>query len=144
MKSAYGIRIHLSREKLVFNVVPKSVFLSSAYAYDCFCPPPRQFLPRDSITAVQVFTLSDFDGSHAANADISDYFKVYSQFSFTTIPDYLDEASWVIYDESGLEVQLDLLLMTAPSINTKHKFSVRLFLSDGRILEQQTTEIDLI
>lgn len=145
-KTAYGIRIHLSREKIACINRSRSVFIQSAFAYKCDCPPPNQFLPEDSITSIKVFTVNDFDATHSANSDISDYFKVYTAylFTFTTIPDYLRNTSPVLYSENELEVKLDLLLMTPPSFNNQHRFRVQITLSDGRVLQQETSEIQLV
>jgi hypothetical protein len=143
LKTAYGIRIQLTREKTVCNGKQPTLFIQSAYAFDCDCPPVNQLLPKDSVTSIKIFTLNDFDVTHSANADISDYFKVYQQFYFSTIKDYLKNSESTLYDDTELQLTLDLLLMTAPSINTQHKFKIQITLSNGRILEQETSQIQL-
>lgn len=140
-KAAYGIRIDVVREKTAAH--RKTLFLPAAYAYSCGCPPPLEILPRDSITAIRVFTLQDFDASHAAGSDVSGYFKSYTPYYFLSITDYLQKSRTVLLDESELSTRVDLLLMTPPALNTLHQFRVRLTLSDGRTLEQETTPIDL-
>jgi hypothetical protein len=143
VKTGYGIRVQLNREKTVSNGKQGALFIQSAYAFDCDCPPVNQLLPKDSVTSIKIFTLNDFDATHSANADISDYFKVYRFFSFSTIKDYLKNSKSTLYEDSELELTLDLLLMTAPSINAQHKFKVQITLSDGRVLEQETSQIQL-
>jgi hypothetical protein len=140
-KEAYGIRVAIGRERTA--LLRRSLFLPAAYAFSCDCAPPMQILPRDSITAIQVFTLQDFDGSHPAGADISALFKGYKPYYFSSIPDYLREWPLVLFNESELPATIDLLLMTPPTLNTVHRFRVRLTLSDGRTLEQETPPIEL-
>jgi len=150
-KNAYGIKVGLHREIVACNRKNIQTFIQSAYATSCECPPPNQFLPKDSVTSFKILTLYDFDLNHSADSDISDYFKIYNQFSFITITDYLksdkdyySNSNLILYNENDLEIELDLLLMTAPSINITHKFKIQIVLSDGRILEQETSEIELI
>jgi hypothetical protein len=141
-KAAYGIRIELVREKTA--ALRKSLFLPAAYAFSCGCPPPMEIRPGDSITALQVFTVRDFDASHAAGSDISAYFKGYNPYYFLSIPDYLEKWGTLLYNESELLTKVDLLLMTPPAVTGVHQFRVRLTLSDGRVLEQDTPTIELV
>src|SRR5687768_8173772 len=69
IKAAYGIRIQLLREITACTNKPNSIFFQSAYANRCDCPLPNQFVPKDSIATIKIFTLSDFDNSHPANSD---------------------------------------------------------------------------
>ena len=143
LKKAYGIRLHLVREIFVTNKSPQYIFIQSAYADS----PPiyyHDYLPLDSIVSMQIFTINDFDDFHPAGSEITDYFKVYQNYSFTPIKEYLNKASKIYSHLSDLQVDIDMLLMTAPIINTKHQFKIQIKLSDGRILTQETTMINLI
>lgn len=144
IKTAYGIRIQLHREKIACIEGPNSIFIQSAFATSCDCPPPYQFLPKDSITTIKILSLNDFNSNHSANSEISDYFKVFNHYSFSTIQEYLKNTRSVLNYESEFEIKIDLLLMTAPTINNQQKFRVQITLSDGRILEQETSIIELI
>jgi len=42
------------------------------------------------------------------------------------------------------DIEIDLMLMTVPTINNRHQFKVRIELSNGHIFEEQTTEIELL
>lgn len=143
-KNAYGIRLELTREKLACLEKRYSFFIQSTYAMSCGCPPPNQFNAKDSITAIKVITLRNFDGTHAAGSEVSNYFKIYNQFSFTSISDYLKSSSATLFNEKDLKPQIDFLLMTAPTVTGEHQFRIQLILSDGRILETETSTIDLI
>jgi len=143
-KSAYGIRIKLTREKTALIDKPMIVFGECAYARECFCRPPDQFLPDDSLTAIRVITLNDFNSDHLANSDVSGYFKVYVPYSFYTFDDYVKNTSASLFYENDLQINIDLLLMTPPASVGAHQFRVQIVLSDGRTLEQDTPTIDFI
>jgi hypothetical protein len=143
-KTAYGIRVQLVREKIVRVDKPGIVFGQAAYAYDCFCNPTDEFLPNDSITAIRVLTLNDFNSDHPANSDVSGYFKVYTPYSFYTIDDYLKYQGNTFYSESELQLSFNMFLMTPPASGGAHQFRVQFILSDGRMLVQDTPTIDLI
>ena len=143
-KNAYGFRLQLTREKLACLEKRYSFFIQSTYAMSCRCPPPTQFMAKDSINSIKVFTIQNFDGAHPAGSDVSDYFKVYRGFSFTTIGDFLKTSKQTLFDERELQPLTDFLLMTAPAIVGARRFKVQLTLSDGRVLETETSTIDLI
>jgi hypothetical protein len=144
-KEAFGIRIKLNREKTACFIPRHSIFIQTAYATSCDCPPEIEFLAKDSVTTIKIFTLNDFDAKHSANSDISDYFKVFDQqhFSFSTISGFLKKDNTTLFNERELEATLNLLLMTPPSLNKNHSFKIVINLSDGRILQGITTPIDL-
>jgi len=151
-KHAYGVRVTFTREVVACRAKQTPTFFQSAYAFSCDCPPELTIAPKDSIVSIHLFAEHDFDPSHPADSDVSDYFKVYfpDAFSFTSIEDYLQPvinyrgySNLVLFDESQLEEELTLLLMTPPE-NTVNKFRIQITLSDGRIFEQTTEEIDLI
>jgi hypothetical protein len=144
-KNAYGIRIYLVREQVSYTKPNSSIFIQSAYAVDCFCP-TNTYLARDSILSIKIFTVNDFDSQHAANSDVTDYFKIIH--SYQSIENYVANIQYTFgeYRDSlaDSEFQIDVLLMTAPTTNNKQQFTVQVALSDGRILEQQTPEIELL
>jgi hypothetical protein len=155
-KKAYGIQVNFHREIVAYDQNPLPIFFQTAYALTCDCPPPLEILARDSIVTLRIFSVYDFDSNHPVNSDISEYFKIFENNSFITINEYVkfrkeytyrygnSKSGWTLYDESELESQITLLLMTAPKININNKFKVQIILSDGRMFEQETTEIDFI
>lgn len=143
IKTAYGIRINFTRENIACIKKTNTFFIQSANALSCKCPPDH-YLPRDSITSLKIFTLNDFDSNHSANSDISDYFKVFKKNTFTPISSYLKNSDSSLYYNQGYNQDTDILLMSPPTINNKHKFKVQIILSDGRVLEQETLLIELI
>ncbi|WP_221390570.1 DUF5034 domain-containing protein [Dyadobacter sp. NIV53] len=143
-KEAYGIRTQLNREETACLNPFKYLFIQTAYATSCGCPPPNQLLARDSVIAIQIFTLNDFDVNHPANSDISDYFKIFKGSSFSTIANFIKMYNTVLYSKSELELSFDALLMIPPNLNQNNYFKIKIILSDGRTLEGTTTSIDLI
>lgn len=142
-KEAFGVRLQLEREKTAFYKPIQPVFFQSAYAFRRECPPPR-ILPRDSVLSLKVFTLNDFDASHPAGSDVSDYFKVFERNNFRPIEPYLKAENTTLFSEEQLKEKLDLLLMTAPVLNKSHQFKIEISLSDGRLIELFSTAINLI
>jgi hypothetical protein len=150
-KNAYGIKIEFQKKIVACREKAIPAFFQSAYAFSCLCPPEYQIHPKDSVISIKIFTLYTFDENHVTNSDISDYFSVYSRFSFRPIDEYLTpeidydgNSTNVLYRNDDLTTDIDLLLMKAPSMNTTHQFRVEVTLSDGRVFEKETTEIDLI
>jgi hypothetical protein len=143
-KAAYGIRVQLVREKVVHINKPAIVFGQAAWAYGCHCPPTDEFLPNDSVIAIRVLTLYNFNSDHPANSDVSAYFKVYTPYNFQTLDAYTKYIGTSFYSETELQLSFNMLLMTPPASGGAHQFRVQFILSDGRILEQDTPTIDLI
>ena len=145
-KKAYGIRVKLDREKTACVTPSPSLFVSSAYAFSCDCPPALELSAKDSITKIQIFTINEFDANHAANSDISTYFKIFEQgfYSNNTISEFLIGNNRKLNNNSELISTPDFLLMTPPSINKTHSFKIVITLSDGRSFEEITNSVDLI
>lgn len=144
-RKAFGLRLNLIREMIV-SVNKKSKFniISSANAMTkCKCQ-DYSWLPSDTIKLVTIHSLKNFDENHDAGSDITGYMKVYRRYVFQTIPEYLAGIRTIVSYEGDLQVQMDLLLMEPPISAGKHQFKISVFLSDGRILEQTTPEIDLL
>lgn len=144
IKTAYGIRVQLIREKTACVNKPQVMFGQAAYAYDCSCPPTDEFLPNDSITSIRILTLRKFNNDHPVNSDVSSYFRVYTSSYFYTLDDYLKYLGATFNNEAELQFTFDMLLMTPPASGGPNQFRVQFILSDGRILEQDTPTIDFI
>jgi hypothetical protein len=149
-KNAYGIRLYLTREKYAIARTQRlnSIFIQSAYATSIECPPEYMYSPNDSIVFVKILTINDFDNKHSENSDITDYFRV--SHSYSTVENYVANMRYTYGDNlefeqsRGQEIEIDLLLMTVPTTNNRQQFEVQVALSDGRILKQQTLEIELL
>jgi hypothetical protein len=150
-KNVYGIRLYLTKEKnTVAHTKPiNSIFTQSAYAFHRECPPEYIFSPSDSIKSIKIFTLNTFDNQHAKNSDITSYFRI--AHSYSKIEDYVKNMAFTYEYNSDFEtfpekdvMRIDLLLMTAPKTSNNQQFKIQVVLSDGRILEEQTPEIQLL
>ena len=149
-KNAYGIRLNFQIEEKLATVRVKQInsfFIQSAYATSVeSCPYVYQSV--ESIVSIKVFTLHNFDNLHTENTDITEYFKVAQTYS--SVEDYLSNRDFqkAIRDYGSFinlgKFEIDLMLMTPPTTNNRQQFKVRVELSDGRIFEEQTTEIELL
>ena len=142
-KSAYGIRMNLVRETVVCNHNRTSLFISSAYAFKCDCEPPNQILPRDSITALHISTVNDFDATHPAGSDVTEYFYQYQKNNYRSIPDYLSRQAEVVFDAAQDSLVVDFLLMQAPAAAGIYSFEIAVTLSDGRTKNARTNPAQL-
>jgi hypothetical protein len=145
LRRAYGIRISISRSEGICEVIKnKSLFIQSAYATSCDCPPENLYRPLDSIISVVVTTLNDFNSGYTANSDVTDLFQVFRGNDFTGLPGYINNQENELYEFVEPAFEFDILLMSPPTIGTEHEFEVSVVLSDGRILKAQTGKIHLI
>lgn len=143
-KKAYGIRLQINREETACLQRKISLFSQPVYAFSCDCGAALEFIPRDTIQSIHIISLKQFDAANGSNSDVSAYFKVYENYSYTTIENYLKHAYITVHEEKELLLNLDLLLTNPPaSLEQDQRFKVRITLSDGRILEQETTDIKL-
>jgi len=150
-KNAYGIRLFLTRERDIIARARQinSVLIQSVHAITIYCPPKYIYTARDSIISIKIFTINDFDNQHLAGADITSYFR--TPRSFSTVESLVADMGYTSWDYFGdgwdylvRKLRIDLLLMFAPTANNLHQFKVQVELSDGRILEQYTTEVELL
>lgn len=149
--TAFGIKVSFSRQ-LAWSANSLHSPFTTSHAFTCDCPPELEILPKDSITDFRVFTVNNFDVEHPAGAEVTDYFRVYQFYSFTSISEFIKNGSsygygtsrWALYSNDELNSSLNLLLMKAPEPTGMHRFRVRIALSDGRVLEKETREINLM
>ncbi|MGV8091386.1 MAG: DUF5034 domain-containing protein [Mangrovibacterium sp.] len=143
-KKAYGIRVSINRSENICEVERNnSLFIQSAYATSCDCPPESQYMALDSIVSVAITTCNDFDSEHLGCSDVSELFYVFERNEFTSIPEYIGNVKTELYDFMNPTFEFDLLLMSPPTIGIEHQFEVTIELSDGRILNAQTGIIEL-
>lgn len=155
LKEAYGVRVHLYRDLLARSGAPRAGFITPAQAFSCDCSRDAKVSPKDSITAIHIVTRYDFDASHPAGSDISDLFRVHTEVfpnqdlvtldAYIRYPDLLYKSDAYDAVEAFIAaLAFDILLMEAPAAGGLHRFNIQLALSDGRILEQETAEIELL
>lgn len=144
LKEAFGIRMTVKCEATA-SVQPKvSFFINRSYAFSCGCDPAIQYLAKDSVVALRIITLEDFDPQHLAGADVSAYFKLYTRNNFTGINEYLERNATVFYYDEAKNINLDALLMKAPTANGTFTFRVEMELSDGRSFAKESSTIELL
>ena len=147
-KNAYGIRLYLSREQnaTTFTKQVNSIFFHSAYAFHCGCPPECIYSASDSIISINIFTVRKFDDQHPENSNITNYFRPDMENYVANMRySYESEKPNAFSIEGSIgKLIIDLLLMTAPTSDDLQQFKIQIVLSDGRILEELTSEIELI
>jgi hypothetical protein len=137
----YGIQIKLNSTIQVSHSIRKSFgFIQTAQA--CSCPEPM-FVPKEYVVAVEISSNNDFNSFHPKNSDLSSYFQLkLSNDNIFTIGDYLQYLKK--FPQKNYSAFLEgLYLQYSPEKRSKHKFRVKVTLSDGRILEAETAEIEL-
>jgi hypothetical protein len=137
----YGMQIQLLTENLAVRKQNINWGLMQT-AQACSCP-EISFIAKEDITSIAIFSNNDFDASHPKNTDLSLYFKVKKPNLMVTIADYLKNLKDYSYLASTAFYE-GVFLQVSPTLNKKHKFRIKMTLSDGRILEAETTEVELI
>lgn len=144
LKEAYGLRIRIGCETTACNRGRTSFFINPAYAFSCGCEAPIQYHPKDSVTGLKVITLNDFDALHPAGSDITARFKMFSGYVFTDLAGYLESKPPVFNAHGVKNIVLDALLMEPAAQTGNHRFRVEVDLSDGRVLETETSMVELL
>lgn len=136
----YGIQIQLQTEIIVLNKKQIRFGLMQA-AYACSCP-EDDFIAKDNIASLKIFSNNDFDATHPKNTDLSLYFKAKRNNAMVTITDYIAaiKDQFDVYPNNFYE---GVFLQTMPTLNKKHRFKIVITLTDGRVLEAETTEVEL-
>lgn len=110
-------------------------------AYACSCDNDN-FISKEAILSLKIVSNNDFDTSHPKNTDLSLYFKARKGATLIPIADYIKTSNDINYDIM-YAFNEGVFLQVTPNVNKKHKFKLTITLSDGRILEAETTEIEL-
>ena len=140
-KNDYGIMVALNLSLDICKTTPhSSFFISTAVACSC---PNDSYTPRQGISAINIYTVNDFDTIHNANSDITDYFSVVYGDSFISIDTYLNYYDGELYGYDDYQRLFDILLTSSPTIGSKHRFKVILTLADGKEIIEETTEVIL-
>lgn len=72
----YGLQVQFDTKETVFSKFEFNGLMPSAFACKCG---QGYFSPRDTLKSIRIFTLKDFDASHPAGSELSDYFKFLKQ-----------------------------------------------------------------
>lgn len=137
----YGIQVqHLTEEVALRKPQIYWGLIQSAYACSC----PGDYLKsKEEIVSVKIISNNDFDTNHPKGSDLSSIFMVkrYYNDELSPINDYLKTLK--LEYQSNYPFQKGIFLQVAPTIAKKHKFKIAITLTDGRILEAETTEVEL-
>lgn len=137
----YGIQIQLLNTQLALDKKRINWGLIQQ-AQACKCA-GDDFIPKENILSIKIFSTNDFDTSHPRNTDLSLYFKVKKYNTTVPITEYIK--SLIDYPYMANTAFFEgIFLQVAPSMAKRHKFRLEIALSDGRILAAETTEVELI
>ncbi len=140
-KQAYGIRSSLYRNTGTCQINTQGLS-TMAYGMSCDCPTEEQFIARDSILSISIFTLTDFDGIQAGD-EVTEFFRVFRSTEFEPVKEYFMDidftTSWPITDV----VYFDFLPVNPPATGGEYHFSIEIELSDGRTLSASPPAVEL-
>jgi len=137
----YGFKMQLLSDRVAQkNQKVNWGFIQKAYACSCA---EDIYKSKEHILTLEIFSNNDFDASHPKNTDLSAYFKVKIYNNLNTMIEYVKYIN-KFYQSSSNPFYWGIFLQAVPSLSKKHKFRIKITLSDGRILEAETTEVELI
>lgn len=148
---AYGIRVLLDRQEVIpeepqmATLTGSFSLMQTAYAFQCGCPNEIYYEPAEVVESIRITTLNEFDAFHPAGSDVTDYFLVVWHLNMWTLKQFPDLLNSALFDPEDQTVEFNALLMNAPDpdLPENHGFTMEISLSDGRVLEAETTQITL-
>ena len=138
-KNSFGIRVFLNTtSKVASNTTNNFQFIGNSYALSC----KQDYLLSNKISSFKIFTLTDFDESHKAGAEVTELFNGLSKEygPYITIDEKVNEINSVLTE---LPEYLDVFLMTAPTEGEVFRFNIQIELYDGYIDDLTTENIIL-
>lgn len=145
---AYGIGVNMNFE-FVYQQPCFKGFVNSAYATSCL----ETYTSNDTITDIRVFTLSDFDETHLAGKEVSDYFAADKRRTVTYYSTQEDQLAQALPFSTFIEelqendydllTDFDLLLLKEPTLDSVFQFIVEIELASSSILIDTTESIVL-
>ncbi|MFK7908214.1 MAG: DUF5034 domain-containing protein [Chitinophagales bacterium] len=146
---AYAIGMSMAYD-FVHQTSPLNGFSNSAYAYSC----AESYQRNDTIEAVRIRALSDFDEFHPAGTDLTDFFAAKTRGTVTAFSSTEEKTEHAIAVSSFVEnvnesepyyilTDFDLFLLESPSQETAFQFIVEVELSNEKILVDTTESIIL-
>lgn len=136
----YGIQVQLQTTLLTMGTQHRTWGLMQS-AYACSCN-EDEFIGKEHILSLKIVSSNDFDTNHPKNTDLSLYFKAIKGATIIPIADYIKSSNELNYNIMYAFSE-GIFLQAAPNMNKKHKFKLILTLSDGRIIEAETSEVEL-
>lgn len=138
----YGLEIQFDTKETVKFIPQKSFLMSSAIACKCV---EHDFISRDTLQNIRIYTLQNFDSGHPIGADVSEYF---SYFEYGHQPTRLIETSIAAFISrhpfESLNISVPFYLNHSPDVgNTTMQFEIVAAFKNGKIIKDTTTAITL-
>lgn len=140
----YGLQIQFDIKETVYSKFEIKGLIPTGYACKCS---PDYYSPRDTLKSIRIFTLKNFDASHPAGSEISEYFKFLTQattsgrISKRSIAESISQLSTTTYTPyDNFQFYLDNI---PDSLNSKMEFEIVAEFSKGKMLKDTTSVITL-
>ncbi|MBO9614222.1 MAG: DUF5034 domain-containing protein [Dyadobacter sp.] len=140
-RKAYGIKLQIGLRQLAMRNHNKFSLLNQVCAFDCFCGPDTTITPRDTITALKITTVANFNDQYPAGSDVSGLFKLLRSDTYIAIDSVIAKPD--IYFTRTDTKFLELYLLTPPDRAEKYSFKIDMVLSNGTQISASTKPIDL-
>jgi hypothetical protein len=145
----YGIEITFPYELLAdIDITPPFQFMNKAYACEC---EDKKYTITNKIKNVDIITLRDFDSTHLANTNITDYFFSYTLpthdgevYKKITITEAIKNGPFLLsYSPDLTRINAILDKNHKPSIDPNMQFEIKVTLEDSSLLSAKTKTIKL-
>jgi hypothetical protein len=145
----YGIEITFPYELLAdLDFTPSFQFMNKAYACDC---EDKKYAISNKIKNVDIITLRDFDSTHLANTNITDYFFSYTLpthdgdiYKKITINEAIKNGPFLLsYSPYLTRINAILDKKHKPSMDQNIQFEINVTLEDSSKLSAKTKTIKL-
>lgn len=136
----FMLRVRLNGELVAANCPSRPGFVNQAYACSCV---EDSYESNSVVSDLKVFTVNPYDSVHAADAEVTEYFKS-PHFAFEGADglgplDLQLSAKNRYFWEAG--TNYELYLETKPTYTGKHQFKVIVYFSDSSSYTATTPEL---
>jgi hypothetical protein len=145
LKNKYGIQVQFETQTIVQKNRAFNSFINSAYACKCV---NENYITKDTIEKIKIYSLLNFDANHLAGSDITAYFV---SFAFQYNPTKLSKIpiTEFLYKKrnenySPYEQMPFYLDKTPEANNNKMQFAVSVEFKNGKILRDTSSIINLL
>ncbi len=142
----FGVKVIMNGNSIGYSARNNTFFIQSCNAamFDCF----KDYKAENEITSIQIYSLSEFDDTHAINSDISEYFKAitYSDDQ-VLIDDLLLDSTEINGSHQNLlasfSEEINMILTSKPNKDSVYKFAVKITFQDYSYISDTTDEISI-
>jgi hypothetical protein len=137
----YGIKIKFDYQLIASIFNSKTNLIQKASAYTV---PTDEYILKDKIISISIETLKDFNSSHLAGSDVSEYFNALWDNGFVTIDSIIKDSNGINHSkimEFELNAEFLLHLNENPILGQTQQFEVFVTFESGNSLSAISSEI---